>query len=153
MESLDVDPSRISALQSLCKIFEQINKHPEELNFRKIRKNHPAFHQDIGRHKGGIELLIAAGFRPTLVPATKDNDGGNSSSTGANANPNSSDEINNNQNDGEEREQQPLISCLISKEPNLEHDMDGWMAWFDLNKATLEILRTRLHKVSPSGRK
>ena len=129
-----VDPDRVVALQSLCTLFEQIQKHPEEVNKRKIKLSNPNFHRDIGRHEGGIELLVAAGFRPTMLPATIA----------------TTDEAQND-NDGEQ-EEQPEIAFLISKEPNLEHDMDGWMAWFDLNKATLEILQTELQKVEGSKR-
>ena len=54
--SLDV------ALGSLYTLFEQIVRKPEELNFRRVRRNHPKFMADIGRHVGGREVLIAAGF-------------------------------------------------------------------------------------------
>ncbi len=134
-EGKDIDPERLVALESLCTLFDQIQKHPEEVNKRKIKLSNPNFHRDIGQHEGAIELLVAAGFRPTMLPVeVADNDGG--------------DEAKNN-NDEEE---QPDIAFLISKEPNLEHDMDGWMAWFDLNKATLEILQTELQKVQGSKR-
>ena len=89
------------ALSSLYTIFQQINAHPEETKFRRIRKGHEGFHKDIGRHKGGVELLIAAGFE---LGAIDD------------------------------------VPCYLSKEPDIENDMDGWSAWFDLLKATLEIL-------------
>jgi hypothetical protein len=161
-----IDPSRIKALQSLCTIFEQINKHPEDLNFRKIRKNHPGFYQDIGQYKGGIELLIAAGFRPTMLPpVTSDNNNDNvddlrndNNATSNYDNNNNIDVINDNNNNNntgdneEEKEQELTIACLVSKEPHLESDMDGWMAWFDLNKQTLEILQTELQKVSSNKR-
>jgi len=133
-----IDPDRIIVLESLCTLFEQIQKHPEEINKRKIKRSNPNFHQDIGRHEGGIELLVAAGFRPTMMPEA-------SSSTEID----SSCET---KKDNEEKDDQPEIAFLISKEPNLEHDMDGWMAWFDLNKATLEILQTKLTKVKSSKR-
>ena len=56
-------------------------------------------------------------------------------------------------NDNDEgQDEPPEIAFLISKEPNLEHDMDGWMSWFDLNKATLEILQTKLKKAEGSKR-
>jgi hypothetical protein len=51
-----------TALRALHTIFQQINKRPEETNFRRIRRDHEQFTHDIGRHKGGVELLIAAGF-------------------------------------------------------------------------------------------
>ena len=89
------------ALSSLYTIFQQINAHPEETKFRRIRKGHEGFHEDIGRHKGGVEVLIAAGFE---LGAIDD------------------------------------VPCYLSKEPDIENDMDGWSAWFDLLKATLEIL-------------
>ncbi|KAG7363636.1 PUB domain containing protein [Nitzschia inconspicua] len=128
------------AFQSLFTLFDQILKHPEETNFRKIRKNHPVFHQDIGRHKGGIELLIAAGFRPKLLPDVSthtqndidhDNDDDNNGSTTATTTPSTDSSM----------DAVPMIACLISKEPNLETDMDGWSQWYDLKKATLEILQ------------
>ncbi len=51
------------ALGSLYTLFEQIVRKPEEVNFRRVRRNHPKFMEDIGRHIGGREVLIAAGFR------------------------------------------------------------------------------------------
>jgi len=56
-----------TALSALLAIFTQIAQHPEELNFRRIRRDHPKFHQDIGRHKGGQEILIAAGFKLVIL--------------------------------------------------------------------------------------
>jgi hypothetical protein len=55
--SLDV------ALGSLYTLFEQIIRKPEEVSFRRVRRNHPKFVEDIGRHIGGREVLIAAGFK------------------------------------------------------------------------------------------
>jgi PUB domain len=51
-----------TALKALQTIFSQIVSHPEEDNFRRIRRDHPKFVNDIGRHVGGKELLIASGF-------------------------------------------------------------------------------------------
>ena len=56
-----------TALKSLLQIFTQIFQHPEEVNFRRIRRDHPQFNQDIGRHKGGREIFIAAGFKLTTL--------------------------------------------------------------------------------------
>ena len=50
------------ALRSLHTIFKQITSRPEEIQFRRIRRDHQNFVHDIGRHEGGKELLIAAGF-------------------------------------------------------------------------------------------
>jgi hypothetical protein len=52
-----------AALGSLYNLFEQIVRKPEELNFRRVRRNHPKFMEDIGRHVEGREVLTAAGFR------------------------------------------------------------------------------------------
>jgi PUB domain len=58
------DPvARKTALSALLTMFTQIAQHPEEINFRRIRRDHPKFQQDIGRHQGGKEILIAAGFQ------------------------------------------------------------------------------------------
>ena len=168
--SSSLDPLRVKAVRSLCTLFEQIQKHPEEVNHRKIKLTNTNFQTDIGRHYGAIQLLIAAGFRPTMLAsasATEINSGSSSgSSSGATTN----------NNDEEEQQEEPTLSSatvaavaaagaaaaaaidinadpdnntnniafLISKEPNLEHDMDGWMIWFDLNKATLELLQNEL---------
>ena len=51
------------ALGSLYTLFEQIIRKPEEVSFRRVRRNHPKFVEDIGRHIGGREVLIAAGFK------------------------------------------------------------------------------------------
>merc|ERR1712151_416263 len=101
------------AIQSLHTVYSQILAYPEEIKYRKIRRDHPKFAQDIGRHDGGVELFIASGF--TLENITVDNGG--------------DDEYDNE------------ISCLFSKEPDIEHDMERWTEWFDLLKLTLESLR------------
>ena len=101
-ESTASDPeARQTALSSLYRLFQQVNAHPEETKFRRVRRDHEQFNNDIGRHKGGKEILIAAGFE---LGAIDD------------------------------------VPCFISKEPDIEKDMDGWSAWFDLLKATLQIL-------------
>jgi len=51
------------ALSSLRDMFIQIVRHPEEMKYRTVRRDHPKFIEDIGRHVGGREILIAAGFR------------------------------------------------------------------------------------------
>lgn len=51
------------AINALHTLFSQIVSHPEETKFRRVRRDHPRFHDDIGRHPGGRELLIAAEFR------------------------------------------------------------------------------------------
>jgi hypothetical protein len=51
------------ALGSLYTLFEQIVRKPEVVNFCCLRRNHPKFMEDIGRHVGGREVLIATGFR------------------------------------------------------------------------------------------
>lgn len=56
-----------TALHALHKLFFQIVSRPEEANFRRVRRAHPKFHEDIGQHAGGRELLIAAGFRAGLI--------------------------------------------------------------------------------------
>eukprot|EP00980_Cylindrotheca_fusiformis_P000937 scaffold248_cov111-Cylindrotheca_fusiformis.AAC.14 len=102
-ESTSKEPAGVqaTALQSLLRIYQQINAHPEEARFRRIRRDHEQFVQDVGRFEGGVEVLIAGGF---VLGAIDD------------------------------------VPCYISKEPDIENDMDGWSAWFDLNKLTLEIL-------------
>eukprot|EP00578_Thalassiosira_sp_NH16_P000051 CAMPEP_0181129570 /NCGR_PEP_ID=MMETSP1071-20121207/29391_1 /TAXON_ID=35127 /ORGANISM="Thalassiosira sp., Strain NH16" /LENGTH=496 /DNA_ID=CAMNT_0023215563 /DNA_START=18 /DNA_END=1508 /DNA_ORIENTATION=- len=52
-----------TSLGSLYTLFEQIVRKPEEINFRRVRRDHPKFMEDIGRHVGGREVLIAAGFK------------------------------------------------------------------------------------------
>jgi hypothetical protein len=101
-ESTKDDPLvQAVALQSLLTIFQQISAHPEEVNFRRIRRNHDQFVQDIGRHDGGVQVLIAAGFTLGAI-----------------------DEV----------------PCYLSREPDIERDMDGWSNWFDLLKATFKVL-------------
>lgn len=94
-----------TALGALHTLFSQIVAHPEQVDFRRVRKGHPKFHQDIGRHAGGRELLIAAGFRLGAIDDVK---------------------------------------CFISTEPDIEKQMDEWSEWFDLLKATVEILEQEL---------
>lgn len=90
-----------TAVTALHTIFSQIVAHPEEIKFRRIRRDHPKFLEDIGRHTGGKEVLVAAGFKIDTI-----------------------DEV----------------SCFFSKEPDIEHDMDGWSNWYNLLKETLQIL-------------
>eukprot|EP00978_Attheya_sp_CCMP212_P039639 scaffold207977_cov55-Attheya_sp.AAC.3 len=96
-----------TAIGALYTIFSQITAHPEEVKFRRVRRDHARFHEDIGRHPGGREILIAAGFRCETL-------------------------------DG--------VPSFYSKEPHIETDMGGWKSWFDLLKATLEILEEELMK-------
>mmetsp|Transcript_23403 Transcript_23403/g.64941 ORF Transcript_23403/g.64941 Transcript_23403/m.64941 type:complete len:549 (-) Transcript_23403:59-1705(-) len=148
-----IDPDRIVALRSLCILFEQIQKHPEEVKKRKIKRSNPNFHRDIGRHEGGVELLVAAGFRPTMLPIAdgeSDTNGSNDGSGGGDGGGGSNEGMT---EPGNDEEEPPEIAFLISKEPNLEHDMDGWMAWFDLNKATLEILQNELEKIQGKNKR
>jgi len=95
------------AVGALHVIFSQICSHPEEANFRRVRRDHPKFNQDIGQYPGGKEFLIAAGFQLAEI-------------------------------DG--------VPSFLSKEPNLETDMDRWSEWFDLLKATLQILDDHMKK-------
>ena len=99
--------SRTDAITALHTIFSQIVAHPEEANFRRIRRDHPRFLSDIGQYAGGKELLIAAGFELGFV------------------------------------EEVPSFVC---KEPNIETDMDGWAAWFDLFKGTLALIEKEMKK-------
>ena len=57
-----VDGDYTIAIQSLHKLFQQILAKPEQLSFCKIRRDHPQFTKDIGRHAGGKVFLISAGF-------------------------------------------------------------------------------------------
>ena len=98
-------PAQRIALQSLYQIFQQIQAHPEEPNFRRIRRNHEQFIADVGRHKGGQEILIAAGFTLGSIDD---------------------------------------VPCFLCIEPNLEEDMDGWSTWFDLLKATFQLLEQEI---------
>lgn len=100
------DPSaQRNAVEALHLIFSQICSHPEEANYRRVRRNHPKFNQDIGQYDGGKEFLIAAGFEIGEI-------------------------------DG--------VPSFISKEPNLETEMDRWSEWFDLLKETLRILEEQI---------
>ena len=57
------DDAYQTALTALHTLFSQIVSHPEEVKFRRIRRDHPRFRNEIGQYSGGEELLIAAGFR------------------------------------------------------------------------------------------
>lgn len=57
------DDAYQTALTALHTLFSQIVSHPEEVKFRRVRRDHPRFWKEIGQHAGGKELLIAAGFR------------------------------------------------------------------------------------------
>ena len=59
----DDRPALDTALGSLYTLFEQIVSKPEEVKFRRVRRDHPQFVADVGRHTGGREVLIAAGFK------------------------------------------------------------------------------------------
>lgn len=36
------------------------------------------------------------------------------------------------------------VPCFVAQEPNLETDMDAWTEWYDLLKATLQVLQEQL---------
>jgi len=93
-------------LRSLHTLFTQILSKPEEVQYRKIRRDHERFLQDIGRHAGGKEFLIAAGFQLAV----------------------------------DENE----IPCLISKEPDIEKDMDGWSIWYNNIKLAVDVIDEEL---------
>ena len=59
------------AIKSLHAIFKQISSRPEEIMFRRIRLDHPQFMDDIGKHCGGKELLVAAGFTFRIIDGKK----------------------------------------------------------------------------------
>ncbi|KAL7436960.1 hypothetical protein ACHAXM_005433 [Skeletonema potamos] len=59
------------AIGSLYTLFDQITRKPEEVSFRRVRRDHPKFNEDIGRHVGGREVLIAAGFRMETLDGVK----------------------------------------------------------------------------------
>uniref|UniRef100_A0A7S4J576 PUB domain-containing protein n=1 Tax=Odontella aurita TaxID=265563 RepID=A0A7S4J576_9STRA len=102
------DPKAYStAIGALHTIFSQIAAHPEEIKFRRIRRDHPKFEEDVGRHSGGREVFVAAGFKLETL-------------------------------DG--------VPCFFSKEPDIEHDMDGWSEWFDAIKISLEIIEEEMMK-------
>lgn len=63
-----------TALGSLYTLFEQIVRKPEEINFRRVRRDHQKFMEDIGRHVGGREVLIAAGFTLEKLVTTPGSD-------------------------------------------------------------------------------
>jgi hypothetical protein len=97
-----------NAVTALHALFSQIVAHPEEPKYRRVRRDHAKFNADIGRFKGGKEILVAAGFE---LGAIDD------------------------------------VPCFLSKEPDIEKDMDGWASWYDLLKATLAVLEEELLKL------
>merc|ERR1712087_435415 len=62
------------AIQSLQKIFQQIISHPEDPGHRFIRRENERFHDLVGKHKGGCELLIAAGFKLVRIQTEDEED-------------------------------------------------------------------------------
>jgi uncharacterized phage infection (PIP) family protein YhgE len=106
--TLQDQAAQMTALTALRTVFSQIVTSPDEVKFRRIRRDHLKFQEDVGRHAGGKEVLIAAGF----VPGEIDN-----------------------------------VPSFVLHEPDIERDMDGWAAWFDLLKATLTIIEEQLVKL------
>ena len=70
-DSCSVKKDLDTALGALYTLFSQISARPEEIKFRRIRRDHPKFLEDIGRHSGGKEVLIAAGFTFAEVDGAK----------------------------------------------------------------------------------
>jgi PUB domain len=106
--TVDDKAAQKTAINSLYTLFSQIIARPEEPNFRRIRRDHAKFTNDIGRQPGGKEILIAAGFVLGAV-----------------------DEV----------------PSFISKEPDVEKDLDGWSAWYDLLKAACDIIEEEMINV------
>ena len=94
-----------NAITALHTIFSQIVRHPDQSNFRRIRRNHPKFNSDIGQYDGGKEFLIAAGFVTSVVDD---------------------------------------VPSFVSKEPDLETELDKWSQWYDGLKETAGILEEAL---------
>lgn len=117
------------AITSLHLLFSQILKHPEEENNRCIRVKNNRFHQDIGRHDGAQDILIAAGFQ---IRRTMADEGEQQHSGDANVvvNDTTDDEI-----------------TLLMIEPNIETQMDDWSMWFDSLKDTHEVLEHEMLKL------
>lgn len=59
------------AIGALHTLFSQMAARPEEIKFRRIRRDHSNFLQDIGRHPGGKEVFIAAGFKLETLDGVK----------------------------------------------------------------------------------
>jgi hypothetical protein len=59
------------AVKALHTLFNQIIKSPENISHRRIRRENKNFISDIGRHPGGIELLITAGFDFEIIENEK----------------------------------------------------------------------------------
>mmetsp|Transcript_14692 Transcript_14692/g.17884 ORF Transcript_14692/g.17884 Transcript_14692/m.17884 type:complete len:419 (+) Transcript_14692:293-1549(+) len=59
------------ALRALHTIFSQIYSKPEEINFRRIRRDHPRFMDNIGKHQGGVQFFLAVGWRFVEIDGVK----------------------------------------------------------------------------------
>lgn len=56
------------AIQTIQKMLLNLFNHKDDLKFRSIRISNPTFHKKVGQVSGGVELLLAAGFKFDCSP-------------------------------------------------------------------------------------
>lgn len=49
--------------ETLLQLYKQIESHPDKENFRKVKLNNAKFEEDFGKHPGGKEVFVAAGWK------------------------------------------------------------------------------------------
>ncbi len=66
----ELDQGRVKmAIQTIQKMLLNLINHKDDLKFRSIRISNSAFHIKVGSVPGGIELLLAAGYKFDSSPA------------------------------------------------------------------------------------
>ena len=64
------------AFKTLIALLENIVLHPKNKKYRKVQSTNGSFHRKLGRLPGGLDLLIAVGFREDSVGALVLDEGG-----------------------------------------------------------------------------
>ncbi len=113
LETIDSSSSSLNARKVLKDILSNITAKPDNEGLRKLRLNSSVLQEKLLSLKGGLEALVACGFKACLQKAEgEDGDLSATSATSATS-------------------EGGYSILLIMTEPNPEKDMMGWVEWFD----------------------
>lgn len=119
------------AVQALALYVGNVLSHPEEAAYKRVRAANPLFEGKVGQFRGGVEALVAAGFKPQREDTS-------ASVTGAEG-----------EKEGEEGEAaaplQPGQVAAVYQRVFVMHEPEvtdaAWTAWYDRVKAVRDRLQ------------